>query len=233
MRRFIPQVLRSSVAGVVAGVIAVGAVVAVSSADGIPFVGGSPSASTVATVPGSGDTVPVDSTVPSDSPADPVADLQEQINDLTATVNELVNSDSEQDGRLKSDHVAITEAQSALSALTARVDKFGETIKDLRSTVADLEESVATVVQDASDLKQRAAKLTAEGNYSGPVDPSQLTRKLTPNDISGNWPLARTTDKLEIDKLSAPRFGCYADYRYNVVLSVDAFGQYGCIRILK
>lgn len=233
MRRFLPQFLRSTVAGIVAGVIAVGAVVAVSSADGIPFVGGSPSASTDVSAPGSNDSLPSDSTVPSDRPADPIAGLQDQIDELAAAINELSNSDAEQDDRLKSDHAAVTETQSALSALTARVDKFGETIKDLRSTVTELEQTIATVVQDTADLKQRTAKLTAEGNYTGPVDPSQFSRKLTPNDINGNWPLARTTDKLDIDKLSAPKFGCYADYRYNVLLSVDAWGSFACTKVLK
>lgn len=231
MRRFLPQVLRSTLAGAVAGMIVVGAVVAVSAADGIPFVSGSPS--TDVSVPGQEDSVPDDTATPPPDSSDPIASLQEQIDDVVATVNDLVDKDSEQDESIARDRTAVADALAQLSALTARVDRFGDTLKEIRATVQGLSDTLDSVVTGVADLKLRTAKLSTDGNYSGPVDPSQLTRRLTPADINGNWPLARTSDKLDIDKLAAPRSGCYADYRYNVVLALDAFGQYFCLRVTK
>lgn len=233
MSRFLPQVLRSTVAGVVAGVIAVGAVVAVSAADGVPFVGGSDTSSPEVSVPGQDDSVPDSTSDTAPGTTDPLAVLQEQIDDLVATVNDLVDKDSEQDAAIAKDRAGLADAVAGLSELSARVDRLDVTLKELRTAVQGLTETVDSVVSGVADLRQRAAKLNADGNYTGPVDPAQLTRRLTPNDINGNWPLARTVDKLDIDKLGAPRFGCWADYRYNTVLALDTFGQYSCLRLLK
>jgi len=236
MRTFLPQVLRTTLAGVVAGVIAVGAVVAVSAADGLPFVGDDPP-STDVSVPGGADTVPGDSVAPpggDDGAGNPTLDdLQKQIDDLSASVADLVQNDAAQDTRLEKNAAALAEAADAVSALTGRLDRQGDSLKELRTAVQDLTAAVDTVVEDIAGLKARTVKLSPEGNYSGPVDPSQFSRRITPNDINGNWPLGRTVDKLDIDKLSPPRSGCWSDYRYNTVVALDVFGQYTCLRILK
>lgn len=236
MRRFLPQVLRSTLAGVVAGIIAVGAVVAVSAAGGVPFVGDDPP-STDVSVPGDQDTVPDGSVAPpggdDDGGSPTLVGLQEQIDDLSSAVAGLVENDGAQDSRLERSAAALTETAAAVSALAGRLDKQGDALKELRTAVQDLTAAVDTLTGDVADLKARTAKLSTEGNYSGPVDPSQFSRRLVPADINGNWPLGRTVDKLDIDKLSPPRLGCWSDYRYNNVLAVDTFGQFSCLRLLK
>lgn len=232
MRNLLPQVFRSSVAGVVAGLIAVGSLVVVSSAGGLPFVGGSEDS--VPSVE-----LPADSTVPDSAPEDGT-DLQSQLQELRDTVDSLVES---VDG-LTEDSAAHEETIAAharlLAGLAADVDSLSGTlgalssaVKELRSTVSGLGTAVEALKTDVSGLKQKTSKLGETGDYSGPVDPAQLTRKLTPTDISGNWPLGRTTDKLDSDKLATPTFGCFADSRYNVFLTVDAFGRIACSKILK
>lgn len=229
-RRAAGQLYRSSAAGMVAGlVVAVTVVGATSAQFGVGPLAGpdttfaeSPEDTTVDSVPGSELT---------DS---------ERLDEIDARLDGL----DEQMMELSDDnevlHRGLWEQEDALDALTRTVSaqagdiaSLQSSLKNARTALDTLADAVATLQESVSALQSKAAKLTAEGNYTGPVDPSQLSRKLTPADINGNWPLGRTTDTLDIKKLGTPTFGCYADSRYNTFVTVDTWGEYTCTRILK
>lgn len=119
-----------------------------------------------------------------------------------------------------------TEAQNSVAAVKSTV---GELAADFKKVADDARTAVTRV--DALDKK--LINIDAEGSYTGPVRPNQFSRKLTADDLTGNWPLDRTAGELDAAKLVANFAGCWADYRYNVVVTVDAFRKLGCTRVLK
>lgn len=226
---------RSSLAGVVAGVIAVGGLVVVSSAGGLPFVGETEDSVSSVDMPG-------DTTVPDSAPVEvrsldevkaQLRDLQDTVGSLVESVDGLSEDSAAQSEKIASHASLIAGLARDVDSLTGSLGTLTSTVKDLRSTVVGLGDAVTALKADVAATKLRTAKLSDTGDYSGPVDPSQFTRKLTTTDISGNWPLGRTTDKLDSDKVAPPTFGCFADPRYNVFLSVDAFSRIACTKILK
>ena len=71
-----------------------------------------------------------------------------------------------------------------------------------------------------------------EGVYLGAINPNQLSRRLTPADMTGNWPLDRVTGDLEAKYLLLPFSGnCSTRYGFYSVLVGDPFRRLACERI--
>ena len=127
----------------------------------------------------------------------------------------------------------VEKISSLVDALKVDLQGTRSEVEGLTDTLSGLNAKIAALRTAVDDLGARTAKLGADGTYTGPVEPPQLTRKLTPGEVSGQWPLDRTTGTLDIDKLGTPTFGCFGDSRYNVFMSVDVFGRYVCVKVLK
>ena len=102
-----------------------------------------------------------------------------------------------------------------------------------KQDAADALEAVTGLSTTVGVIERRTAKLSEDGNYSGPINPSQFTRRLTTTDVTGNWPLNRVSEKLRTDNLEVYGSGCSADYRFNTVLVVNSFRWVECLRIAK
>lgn len=159
-------------------------------------------------------------------PIDDMDDLRRQVLELTATVDELTG--------------IIATLESDVTAAVARAEKAADDAGRVASVADEAAEDAAEarrIAGAASDkitgLEAKTSKLNSDGIYSGTITPGQLSRRLTPTDLSGEWPLNRVTGQLETDDILVSAFGCSSDYRFHTVLTVDAFRQLRCERIPK
>lgn len=160
-----------------------------------------------------------DSTLPSNEDESPdqrdhvsLSDLYEMVNNLADDIKNLESLQNEQ-------ALSITELENTSKKLSTRVD--------------DAHAKVQSVSDSLTELIPKLSKMTSEGLYTGTITPSQLSRKLTTDEISGDWSLERTRGQLAISALKVEFGACTPDSRYNVFLSVDPFRNITCLRIAK
>lgn len=226
-----------------ASVVGVGAVWASSAA----FFGGDDGvASSAQTVDSSvpGDESP-DGDLPPVSPDDPgqpddlaelkrlVADLSGQVESLAASVARSVDKVDTLEKKVASVVDDFDDLDTRVNKGLAAIDSVTDDVATAKQDAADALEQVTGVSGTVAALERRTAKLDDDGNYTGPVNPSQFTRRLTTADITGNWPLNRVSEKLRTDNLEVYGSGCTADFRFNTVLVVNAFRWVECVRIAK
>jgi len=209
MRKLTSSLVGTSLLAVALSVVAVGVVWAGSSARQF-FVDDS----TETTVPTEGE---IPDLIPDDSL--PPSEVLELINELTATVAEL----EEKVDAYESDiQAARTDAAKARAAADAAV-------ADTATATAAANDAKARVAQ----FEKRLSKLNDEGVYTGTVTPAQLSRRLAPADINGDWPLDRTSGELNGDKVKVSGSNCWSDYRYNIFVVPETFRGLTCFRVLK
>jgi FtsZ-binding cell division protein ZapB len=194
---------------------------------------------------GNDDTVevaPVDS-VPADNPDSPgnddefSSDPNERLDELTTKL-EIAVAD-------------ITDLQQEVSALRESSDSTQSLVRELESQIETVKSDVAVITKNVQELRKtvdgfdgrisaiaalvekKTSQLNDEGKYIGTIAPSQISPQLRVSDISGDWPLNRTTGDLEVSKLYSDLFSCTSDSRNHAVLSIDAFRRMTCLRIPK
>lgn len=162
-----------------------------------------------------------------------VVDLSQQIK----TLNETAKKDSERIALLSSRAKETADDLDAVKIrLTEGLKKVDRIDADLGTVRSDVSDAIVRIVANEASIEKitkQTSQLNEEGVYSGTINPSQLSRKLTPTDLSGDWPLDRTTGDLDSDAIKVSGSGCWPDYRYNIVLSTDPFGRVVCVRIAK
>ena len=229
MKRFISNIAGAGGFSVAAAILVVGLVTAVTSAQRDNSPQGRSGAITVTTdtTPGDGqdDTSPPETDNPS-TPDKRLDDIESRLDDLDGLTADLADRADNQDKviervkaiveSIKSD---VADVRDDVTSMQADIKSFGDRLTALSSAV--------------DGLTSKTSKLNADGTYTGPVDPTQFSRRITPSDVNGQWPLDRTTGMLDINKLGSPTFGCNGDSRYNVFMSVDVFGKYSCVKVLK
>jgi cell division protein FtsB len=187
----------------------------------------------------------VDVTLPPVSPDEP--DRVDEIAELTAVVRELgervealAATVDGSVGMVESLNKTVASVAAELNGLDTRVTKGLSRIDDLETEVIraaadaiEAKEQVGIVSKAVTALERKAAKLADDGSYTGTVKPSQLSPRLTTNDVTGNWPLNRVSDKLRSEYIEVNAWGCSSDYRFHTVLAVSAFRQVECVRIPK
>jgi hypothetical protein len=209
MRKLTSSLVGTSLLAVALSVVAVGVVWAGSSARQFLV-----NDSTETTVPTEGE---IPDLIPDDSL--PPSEVLELINELTATVAEL----EEKVDAYESDiQAARTDAAKARAAADAAV-------VDTATATAAANDAKARVAQ----FEKRLSKLNDEGVYTGTVTPAQLSRRLAPADINGDWPLDRTNGELNGDKVKVSGSNCWSDYRYNIFVVPETFRGLTCFRVLK
>jgi hypothetical protein len=209
MRKLTSSLVGASLLAVALSVVAVGVVWAGSSARQFLV-----NDSTETTVPTEGE---IPDLIPDDSL--PPSEVLELINELTATVAEL----EEKVDAYESDiQTARTDAAKARAAADAAV-------ADTATATAAANDAKARVAQ----FEKRLSKLNDEGVYTGTVTPAQLSRRLAPADINGDWPLDRTSGELNGDKVKVSGSNCWSDYRYNIFVVPETFRGLTCFRVLK
>jgi chorismate mutase len=223
MRRFSSRLVSSSFLAIAASILVVGVVWASSGA-----LQTSNNSSTVSssTVPESNDDDEIgDGDLPGIDPGDDIDELRRLVVDLTTQVETLTETIS----TLQSDiSDAVAEAREAATA-AGKVKSIAD------DAAADAEEAQRVVNEVSSRfglVELRTSKLNEEGVYSGAINPSQLSRKLSPTDMTGNWPLDRVTGEMETKHLLLPFSGnCSPRFGFYSVLVSDAFRRLGCERI--
>lgn len=209
MRKLTSSLVGTSLLAVALSIVAVGVVWAGSSARQF-FVDDS----TETTVPTEGE---IPDLIPDDSL--PPSEVLELIKELTATVAEL---EEKVDGYESDIQAARTDAAKARAAADAAV-------ADTAAAIAAANDAKARVAQ----FEKRLSKLNDEGVYTGTVTPAQLSRRLAPADINGDWPLDRTSGELNGDKVKVSGSNCWSDYRYNIFVVPETFRGLTCLRVLK
>ena len=166
-------------------------------------------------------TVPTEGEIPGLIPDDsvPLSEVVQLVRDLTATVTAL----EEKVIAYESDIAAArTEAAKAKAA-------SDDAVADVAAATDAANDAKARVVQ----YEKRLSKLTDEGVYTGTVTPAQLSRRLAAADLSGDWPLDRTSGELGGDKVKVSGSNCWSDYRYNVFVVPETFRGLTCLKVLK
>ena len=226
MRKLTSSLVGTSLLAVALSILVVGVVWAGSSARQI-FTAG-PNDSTEATVPTEGelpDLISDDSLPPSN--------ILEIIGELSAKVSELeekVDAYESDIAAARAEAVkAKAAAENAVEKISTVVDDAAAAIRDAAAATAAANEASARVTQ----FENRLSKLTDEGLYTGTITPGQLSRRLTASDISGEWPLERTSGELGGEKVKVTGSSCWSDFRYNVFVVPETFRGLTCLKVLK
>jgi hypothetical protein len=221
MRRLISRIASSSFLALALSVLVVGVVWASSGALQI-----SNNDTTVEnTVLSSQDDDDNDGDLPGIDPGDDIDELRRLVVDLAAQVKELSGVIS----TLQSD---VEDVEDVARKAADGIDKVKSIADDAASDAADAQRVANDVSSRFSVVESRTSKLTEEGLYSGVINPNQLSRKLSPADMTGNWPLNRVTGELETKFLLLPFSGnCSTRYGFYSILVSDSFRRLGCERI--
>lgn len=197
-------------------------------------------ASSAALQPSTTDTTDVSTSVPADN------DTNEETADDDSSTG---NQDSEIDD-LRQRVATLTEdvekLMETISAMKVKIDAV-EDIADKAASTANKSKSLAdTAATDAAAalelakksedrlaiVEVRTSKMDDAGVYTGTITPGQLSRKLTPTDLSGDWPLDRVTGDLEVKHILMQLSGsCSERYGFYSVLISDGFRRIQCARI--
>ena len=209
MRKLTSSLVGTSLLAVALSVVAVGVVWAGSSARQFLV-----NDSTETTVPTEGE---IPDLIPDDSL--PPSEVLELINELTATVAELEEKVDAYESDIQAARADAAKARAVADAAVADIDAATAAANDAKARVAQFE--------------KRLSKLNDEGVYTGTVTPAQLSRRLAPADINGDWPLDRTSGDLNGDKVKVSGSNCWSDYRYNIFVVPETFRGLTCFRVLK
>jgi hypothetical protein len=166
-------------------------------------------------------TVPTEGEIPDLIPDDslPPSEVIELIKELTATVVELEGKVDAYESDIKAARTEAAKAKAAADTAIADAAAATTAANDAKARVAQFE--------------KRLSKLNDEGVYTGTVTPTQLSRRLAPSDINGDWPLDRTNGELNGDKVKVSGSNCWSDYRYNVFVIPETFRGLTCLKVLK
>jgi hypothetical protein len=166
-------------------------------------------------------TVPTEGEIPDLIPDDslPPSEVLELINELTVTVAELEEKVDAYESDIQAARSDAAKARAAADAAVADTATATAAANDAKARVAQFE--------------KRLSKLNDEGVYTGTVTPAQLSRRLAPADINGDWPLDRTSGELNGDKVKVSGSNCWSDYRYNIFVVPETFRGLTCFRVLK
>ena len=166
-----------------------------------------------------------DGDLPEIGPGDEIDELRRLVVDLAGQVETLTETISTMQSDISNAETVAGEAATAAGKVKSIAD----------DAAADAEEAqrVANEVSSRFGLVElRTSQLNDEGVYSGAINPNQLSRRLTPTDVTGNWPLDRVTGELETKHLLAPFSGnCTSRYGFYSVLVSDPFRRITCERI--
>ena len=226
MRKLTSSLIGTSLFAVALSIVAVGVVWAGSSARQI-FV--NDSSETIET------TVPTEGEIPDLIPDDPLppSEVIDLIKELTATVDELEEKVAAYESDIKAARAEAAKAKAVADAATEKIDTAVEeaaiAIRDAAAAMTAANEAKAQVAL----FEKRLSKLTDEGLYTGTVTPAQLSRRLAPSDINGDWPLDRTNGELTGDKVKVSGSSCWSDYRYNIFVVPETFRGLTCLKVLK
>lgn len=249
MKRHPSDILGISLLALAGSVLTVGVVWASSSAlrDG-SGTGSSGGAATVDSIPGDepdGDLPPVDPGDP-EGPGGPgtpdqrIDELTRLVGALSTQVGALSDAVAAQTARIEKVEQRVTEVEVDFDAVDKRwaeglrrLEEASTDIEQARSDAADAIARATVLGGTVSTLERRTARLADDGSYTGVVNPSQLSRRLTSGDLGGDWPLDRTSGSLKSSSIEVSASGCWADSRHNTVLSVDPFRRLECLRIAK
>jgi hypothetical protein len=226
MRKVTSSLIGTSLFAVALSILVVGVVWAGSSARQI-FTAG-PNDSTETTVPTEGG---IPGLIPDDSL--PPSNILEIIGELSAKVSKL----EEKVDAYESDIAAArAEAAKAKAVAEDAVEKIATVVDDAAAAIRDAA-AAAAAANEASErvtqFEKRLSKLTDDGVYTGTITPGQLSRRLVASDISGDWPLDRTSGELGGEKVKVTGSSCWSDYRYNVFIVPETFRGLTCLKVLK
>ena len=226
MRKVTSSLIGTSLFAVALSILVVGVVWAGSSARQI-FTAG-PNDSTETTVPTEGE---IPELIPDDSL--PPSNILEIIGELSAKVSKL----EEKVDAYESDIAAArAEAAKAKAAAEDAAEKIATVVDDAAAAIRDAA-AAAAAANEASEritqFEKRLSKLTDDGVYTGTITPGQLSRRLVATDISGDWPLDRTSGELGGEKVKVTGSSCWSDYRYNVFIVPETFRGLTCLKVLK
>lgn len=236
MGNFMNRFLATSVFALAMSIVAVGVVWAGSAAlrASNPFV-----STTQTTSPDGGDNgenpgdpeSPID--MPGIDPDDDIAELRRAVTELTAIVEDLRETLSKVGDDVDDlDQRTIEALEESKKASKAADDAATDAaaVKGTADEAKRVAEDAASVV---STVTARTSQLDDNGVYTGKLNPNQLSRKLTPTDLSGDWPLTRVVGDLRAEHLIINSFGCSSRYGYNTVMSIDPFRRVECLQIPK
>ncbi|MCE2817249.1 MAG: hypothetical protein LW686_01165 [Ilumatobacteraceae bacterium] len=226
MRKVTSSLIGTSLFAVALSILVVGVVWAGSSARQI-FTAG-PNDSTETTVPTEGE---IPELIPDDSL--PPSNILEIIGELSAKVSKL----EEKVDAYESDIAAArAEAAKAKAAAEDAAEKIATVVDDAAAAIRDAAAAAAAAneaIERITQFEKRLSKLTDDGVYTGTVTPGQLSRRLVASDISGDWPLDRTSGELGGEKVKVTGSSCWSDYRYNVFIVPETFRGLTCLKVLK
>lgn len=214
---------------------------------GLAWAGSSALRNPDASISASDTTVPSEDSVPNDddieidpgSPLDNseltqlVVALSEQVDELSGLVNDGLSDLDAAVKRIDALATGVDEAQKDATSALSQAKKATTAAESTATKVETLSTTVATLSTAITAIEAKLVKINDEGTYTGTITPAQLTRKLTALDLTGDWPLDRTSGDLEAAKLKGPTFGCSPSYGFNTFAAFDAWSRITCVRVPK
>lgn len=159
-----------------------------------------------------------------------IQDLDSRLSDATAEIDSLSQDLAVLEQSSEATREDVAKATTRLTDLASEVTSMKEALKETTKLVTGFDERISSL---AILVNRKTALINDEGKYMGTIAPSQISPQLRVTDVSGDWPLNRTTGDLNVSKLYFDGFSCSSDYRTHAVLTVDPFRRIACVRIPK
>jgi TolA-binding protein len=159
-----------------------------------------------------------------------VQELADRLEATVKDVDNLANQMEDVEENAVTQDTRLTQLVTELADVKSDVKSLRKDIDGLKTTFGGLDDRVSSL---AALVARKTSALDDDGKYTGSIGPSQISPQLRVADISGNWPMNRTTGDLEVSRLNSDLSWCSADSRNYSVLSVDAFRRIACLRIPK
>lgn len=163
----------------------------------------------------------------------------ERLDALEEMVLALNDTDAETTTSLTELATVVKGVSTQLDALDTRLASVEKTVAThdtrlgaVESTIGVLRTELDTAMAALADIVPRVARLDPTGTYLGDIKPAQIVPRLKVDDITGDWPISRTSGLLDGARLKVSNSSCWSAPRgFMNVLAPQVFEGVQCVRV--
>ena len=158
--------------------------------------------------------------------------LSETDTETETSLSELATAIKDLGTQLNAIDVRLVAGEKALNAHAGRLDGHDARIGEAEATLGVVRTDLNAVVTALADITPRVARLDPTGTYLGDIKPTQIVPRLKVDDITGDWPISRTSGLLDGARLKVSNSSCWSAPRgFMNVLAPQVFEGVQCVRV--
>jgi hypothetical protein len=158
--------------------------------------------------------------------------LSETDAEASASLSELATVVKEVGTQLNAVEASLSTAEKTLAAHGGKLDSHDARIGEAEVTLGVVRTDLNAAIAALADITPRVARLDPTGTYLGDVKPAQIVPRLKVDDVTGDWPIGRTSGLLDGARLKVSNSSCWSAPRGFVnVLAPQVFEGVQCVRV--